>query len=205
MRTRTSGTSLLVAALLAVAACVGPVAAHRPPPPGAVEPVDVTGQWDLRDCQEGYETSYVDLVSTFRGTCQTSGWSDARLDGTVTWVSDGYYYDWTPQAHVCSKSDPCTETAAESRERTRISREHPDDVEFMREVYTIENEDGSWRSSPLVFSEDEPPKAPMMLILFGDGAYGGMIASVRTENGIHWQGFIVTADFPPSEDATSVE
>lgn len=145
---------------------------------GPAAPVAVTATSYAGGCP-GIPTTETNgfVTRTVGSTCRpTWGWSDERLNGTVTWaVNEDVYTDGS-------------------------------DLTIEMLALSFENEDGAWRMRPLpvVSFPDAPEVAADVWVLDGEGAYEGFTAVLLVENYLP-HGFIIDGELPPAPENSSTK
>jgi len=145
---------------------------------GPAPPVAVTATSHAGPCPGADMTETIGFVErTTGGYCHpTWDWSDDRLDGTVTWASNGDHY---------------TDGSGLTVEGLSMS---------------FENDEGAWRMRPLPLLEfpDAVDTGADVWILDGEGAYEGLTAVLVVDE-YEPHGFIIDGDLPPAPENASTK
>ena len=175
--TRVIATGLLT---LAVAGVIIARPIHQPAQvaPGAqsatepAAPVEFTGTGSDRPCEVPATTEADGPVAHTRGaSCgPTYSFSDARLNGTVTWLAN---------------DDEYTDGSG---------------LVIQSVAMSIENDDGAWRMIPVLSVNAPGTieyDAIRQFFLVGEGAYEGLVAVVDGFRTNELHGFIIDGELPP--------
>jgi hypothetical protein len=160
-----------------------PLQQAEDPSPGAqvgaraVAPVEFTATGTTDSCEVPATTDADGPVAHTRGaSCGPSyTFSDPRLAGTITWLSN---------------SDEYTDGSGLYIESVAMS---------------IENDQGAWRMIPVISAkwpaqgtiEDDPVRH---VFLVGEGAYEGLVAVIDGFQTDRLHGFIIDGEFPPAPE-----